>query len=275
MIWRETLDVLFSVLFPAPCRVCGGTLLAASSIPICAPCLDSFEKLSGLECRQCGRPFISPVAAQMQVPLCHLCRSGVYAFDLARSFANYNDAMARAITLLKYEAVTRLGNWFAARLSELVARCPETIPADVVVPVPLHPLRLRERGYNQAELIARPLAKLLRLPLGSYLLVRTKPRPDKHRLTRQERWRTVRGAYATRQGTRVDKLRILLVDDVFTTGATLDACSRALRSSGASRVVGLTVARVLPNWSPGGPVTAADAQSIEANQSVAAGILHK
>jgi ComF family protein len=250
-------------------------LITANLIPICDTCLNSFEKLAGPGCRQCGRPFISPVAAQMQTLLCHPCRRGVYAFDLARSFANYNDSMARAIILLKYDAVTRLGNWFAAQLSELIARHPETIPADVVVPVPLHPLRLRERGYNQAELIARPLANLLHLPLSSYLLVRTKPRPDKHRLTRKERWQTVHGAYATRKGTRVDKLRILLVDDVFTTGATLDACSRALRSAGASRVVGLTVARVLPSWSPGGPAAAADAQSIEASQSVAADILRK
>jgi ComF family protein len=275
VIWRETFDALFSVFFPAPCRICGEMLLTASPIPICDACLDSFERLTGPACRHCGRPFISPVAAQAQIPLCHLCRRGVYGFDLARSFASYNDAMAQAITLLKYEAVTRLGNWFAARLLELAAHQAGVLPADVVVPVPLHPLRLRERGYNQAELIARPLANLLHLPLGSYLLVRTKPRPDKHRLTRQERWRTVRGAYATRQGTRVDKLRILLVDDVFTTGATLDACSRALRNAGAARVVGLTVARVLPNWSSSGPVAAADAQSIEANQSVAAGILQK
>jgi ComF family protein len=115
-----------------------------------------------------------------------------------------------------------------------------------VVPVPLHAARFRERGYNQAELIARPLARLLRLPFRSYLLVRTKPRPDKLKLTIRERWRTVRGAYSTRARARVDKLRVLLVDDVFTTGATLDACSRALRKAGALRVAGLTVARVLP-----------------------------
>jgi ComF family protein len=116
----------------------------------------------------------------------------------------------------------------------------------VLVPVPLDAARLRERGYNQAELIARPLARLLGIPFRSYLLVRTKPRPDKIRLTRRERWETVRGAYATHQSAQVDKLRVLLVDDVFTTGATLDACSRALRQAGAVRVVGLTVARALP-----------------------------
>jgi len=90
------------------------------------------------------------------------------------------------------------------------------------------------------------LARMLGLPFRSALLVRIKPRPDKLKLTSRERWRTVRGAYATRQGAQVDKLRVLLVDDVFTTGATLDACSRALRKAGAVRVAGLTVARVLP-----------------------------
>jgi ComF family protein len=188
------------------------------------------------------------LAVATQAPLCLLCRRGVYAFELARSYGVYDTPMVRAITLLKYQAVTPLGGWFAARLAELAAREPQALAADVVVPVPLHPTRLRERGYNQAELIARPLARRLRLPLRSYLLVRTRPRPDKLKLSRQERWRSVRGAYALRQGSRVDNLRVLLVDDVFTTGATLDACSRALRQAGAARVVALTAARVVPDW---------------------------
>jgi predicted amidophosphoribosyltransferase len=105
---------------------------------------------------------------------------------------------------------------------------------------------LRERGYNQAELIAKPFARMLGIPFRSYLLVRTRPRPNQLRLTRRERWETVRGAYATHKTAQVDKLRVILVDDVFTTGATLDACSRALKGAGAARVVGLTVARALP-----------------------------
>ncbi len=122
---------------------------------------------------------------------------------------------------------------------------PRDFAADVVVPVPLDRGRLRERGYNQAELIAKPLARLLGIPFRYYLLVRTKPRPNQLRLTRRERWETVRGAYATHQTAQVDNLRVLLVDDVFTTGATLDSCSRALKAAGAARVVGLTVARAL------------------------------
>ena len=119
------------------------------------------------------------------------------------------------------------------------------------MPVPLHPSRLRERGYNQAAMIAQPLAKRLHLPVGPVLLVRTRPRPDKLLLSRRERWETVRGAYATRTGARVDNLRVLLIDDVFTTGATLDACSKALKEAGAKAVYGLTVARAMPTWVPG------------------------
>jgi ComF family protein len=108
--------------------------------------------------------------------------------------------------------------------------------------------RQLERGYNQAELIAKPLARLLGIPFRSYFLLR-RPRPNQLRLTRRERWETVRGAYATHKTAQVDNLRVLLVDDVFTTGATLDACSRALKGAGAARVVGLTVARAMPRSS--------------------------
>jgi competence protein ComFC len=111
------------------------------------------------------------------------------------------------------------------------------------VPVPLDRQRERERGYNQAALISKPLAKRLRLPHKTLLLMRTKARPDKRILTLEERWESVRGAFATRQGSQVDNLGILLIDHVLTTEATLDACARALREAGAKSVVGFTVAR--------------------------------
>jgi ComF family protein len=170
----------------------------------------------------------------------------MYAFDFARSFGAYTPRLSHAILLLKYGNVAPLGAWFARRLAGLVERQPQDFAADAVVPVPLDRGRLRERGYNQAELIAKPLARLLGIPFRSYLLVRTQPRPNQLRLTQRERWETVRGAYAMHKMAQVDKLRVLLVDDVFTTGATLDACSRALKGAGAARVVGLTVARALP-----------------------------
>jgi ComF family protein len=244
---REFAGALASILFPAPCRICGQLLENASRVPFCHDCLACLVTYPGPICKRCGRPLVSAVLIENGAePLCNICRRGLYDFDFARSAAPYSPTVASAIVLLKYEELVPVGRWFAKRLLKVTRAFPEQLAADVVVPVPLHPLRLRERGYNQAELIARPLARQLDLPCRSYLLVRTRPRPDKITLTLRERWRSVRGAYAIRQGKRVDNLRVLLVDDVFTTGATLDACSRALRRGGASYVAALTVARAVP-----------------------------
>ena len=248
---RGMREALAALVFPATCRICGGILDTGSVIPFCHACMEALtQTLPDPLCAQCGRPIVSAAAAEgTSQPQCHLCRNGRYAFDFARSFGAYTTRMARAILLLKYGNVAPLGVWFARRLAGLMERQPADFAADAVVPVPLDRGRLRERGYNQAELIAKPLARMLGIPFRSYLLVRTRPRPNQLRLTRRERWETVRGAYATHKTAQVDKLRLLLVDDVFTTGATLDACSRALKGAGAARVAGLTVARALPHLS--------------------------
>jgi ComF family protein len=146
---------------------------------------------------------------------------------------------------LKFENIDPLGKLFARRLAQVVVDGGAVFQADVVVPAPLHRQRERERGYNQAALIAKPLAKQLGLPYKSVLLTRIRPRPDKHLLSFEERGESVRGAFATRPGSQVDNLRVLLVDDVMTSGATLDSCAKVLREAGARSVIGLTVARAV------------------------------
>lgn len=131
--------------------------------------------------------------------------------------------------------------------------------ADIVVPVPLHRRRRKERGFNQVE-FARPLAKLVRIPYRPMMLVRERPRPEQHLLDNEQHWESVRGAFAIQRGQRVDNLRVLLLDDVMTTGATLEACSRALRDAGAESVLGLTVARAIPVGSFTGGAISGNAQ---------------
>jgi ComF family protein len=266
-IGLELASSCMSVLIPAPCRICGELLDNASSIPICNQCMAEITPLPEPLCQCCGRPLKRPgawdeeagaggaesepqeieleLAGRSLPPVCRLCMIGTYSFERARSFGIYNDVLRGAILLLKYEEVTRLGSWFGARLAELVRKEFGGLRFDLVVPVPIDADRRRERGYNQAELLAKPLSRALSLPLLPSLLLRTRPRPPKLLLSRSERWRSVRGAFATREGAKVDKLRILLVDDVFTTGATLNACARTLRQAGALSVCGLTVARIV------------------------------
>lgn len=251
---RSALDAVVSVLFPAPCRICRKALSTASRVPVCAACLASLRRIVPPLCGTCGRPF-PPVLAASASPVCHACLRHLYHFDRARSFAHYDENLVHLLTLLKYEPAAPLAAWFAARLEEVVRAEPVLAEVDWVVPVPLDRTRLRQRGYNQAELIARPLAHRIGRPLSTGLLRRLHPRPTKLKLSRRERWETVRGAFEARAGARVDRSQVLLVDDVLTSGATLDACARALRSAGVAAVHAVTVARVLPRWMPAAPGT--------------------
>ena len=181
-------DAVVSVFFPAGCRICGSVLTSASRVPLCEGCLSSFARVPGILCEVCGRPLPGFAKKEGESLLCPACRDKTYCFERARSFALYESGVVRAILLLKFEQIEPLGAWFAERLAELVKAESDTLEADVVVPVPLHRERERERGYNQAALLSKPLAKKLRLPHKAVLLVRTRARPDKQVLSLEERW---------------------------------------------------------------------------------------
>jgi ComF family protein len=246
----EASDSVVSVFFPAGCRICEKLLVRASRVPFCEGCLDSFEAPAEKKCEVCGEALAWLTYREGEPLVCRVCRQKTYAFERARSYGIYDGPLVRAILLLKWERMEPLGEWFAARLAEMVGREAGRLTADVVVPVPLHRDRERQRGYNQASLISKPLARKLGLPHQAVLLMRTRPRPNKQVLSLEERWESVRGAFATRPGSQVDNKRVILVDDVMTTGATLDACARALLASGAKSVLGLTVARAARNPLP-------------------------
>jgi competence protein ComFC len=264
---RETGDALVSVFFPGGCRLCERLLTRASRLPICEECLGAFAALPARVCAICGSPALAAstlrgnrsevghesadaVSPDREAQTCLACAERKYRFECARSYAAYRGMLVRAVVLLKFERIDPLAAYFGDRVASVARR--DGLCGDIVVPVPLHRTRERERGFNQAELIAREVAKRLGLPLRAVLLMRTKARPDKHILSNEERWRIVRGAFATRPGSQVDNKRVLLVDDVMTTGATLDACAKALLEAGAKSVIGLTVARAVKRETPTG-----------------------
>jgi ComF family protein len=141
---------------------------------------------------------------------------------------------------LKFGNLRAIAPELAALLAQHLAKVP--IEIDLIVPVPSHPRRLRSRGFNQAELLASELSKITEFPIDSHLLIRAVNSPSQLRASsREQRWENVQGDFQTT--IPADGLRILLVDDLVTTGATMSACATALKDAGASSVIGLAVAR--------------------------------
>ena len=166
-------------------------------------------------------------------------------FSSARSAVVAKTVVLEAIHRFKYQRAL----WFENFLADLLVR--EAAPVlrgqnwDFIVPVPLHPLKQREREFNQAEILARHLSDATKIPLNTKLLRRVSPTMTQTLLTREQRAKNMRGAFAVRDGVKLDGERVVLVDDVFTTGATTSACARALRAAGAGEVCVWTVARGL------------------------------
>ena len=178
--------------------------------------------------------------------LCGHCVQREYAFDRARSYGAYEGTLRELIHLFKYRGMRPLARPLSACLVEVVRAeaAAGAGPWDAIVAVPLAPGRERERGYNQARLLAAELARAIEVPVIDGVLRRVRATPPQTQLTRAQRLENLRGAFAPgRRASRVDGRGVLLVDDVFTTGATLSACARVLRQARASRVTAFTVAR--------------------------------
>ena len=233
---RETLRRVGSLcggvldcLFPRVCVGCGKI-----GDYICARCAVHLPVLEGPLCPRCGQPQTSEI-------LCPSCAAKLSPVSSIRSVFRFEGVVRNAVYELKYHNLRAIAPTLAAYLTEY-ARQREVV-ADVIVPVPLHPQRRRRRGYNQSELLARALAQSLAAPVSINSLKRTGGQASQVRTrSMAERLRNVADAFTCTDASFSDK-RILLIDDVCTTGATLEACAVALRSAGASDVLGLTVAR--------------------------------
>jgi ComF family protein len=238
------------LLFPPLCPVCGARADPAAHRPLCAGCWQAIDRLRPPWCAVCGRPFPSfePTAdaggAPRAAELCGRCRAARPAVTWTRSAARYAGVAREAVHRLKFDGKTGL----ALPLGDLVVEAcgldlPE--PLDLLVPVPLHPARERDRGFNQAALIAARLGRGLGLPLAIRAIRRVRPTRVQTELTAAERRANVREAFVVAEVARVRDRHVALVDDVLTTGATLAECARVLAAAGARSVGALTVARVV------------------------------
>ena len=225
----EVKGKLLDLLFPPRCVGCG-----KEGNYICAPCRAGLPRLLPPLCPTCGRPLV-------QEEWCSSCRRLKLDIDAICTPFAFQGVLRQAIHRFKYGGFKALALPLAQLLTQQLKNKP--LPAEVLVPVPLHPRRLRERGYNQSGLLAQELCRLTAIPVVEDMLFRHRnSRAQVKTFDSEERQSNVLGAFDCRD----EKLkggRILLIDDVCTTGATLNSCAIALKKAGASSVWGLALAR--------------------------------
>jgi ComF family protein len=247
----QAAESLFAVLFPSDCRICGLALTNISRLPVCQECLDGIHPLTGKVCSICGERVLSPhlLYDVEGALLCRLCHAVEPPFAKAVAYGRYEEGLRDLIHLLKYGGVRPAANILGRMLAEAIVLLDPVIGKEPIatIPVPLHASKRRERGFNQAELIARAALKLNsatgRLHLVDNVLERRRETKSQIGMTPHQRRENMRGAFAVTRPDPVAGREVLLVDDVYTTGATVSECARVLRRAGASRVWVATVAR--------------------------------
>ena len=226
---------------PINCTACNAPL-ADDPIPLfCSACWRMIAPLRHSSCARCNRPFASPVAATYSPDhVCQSCAERPPSYTKAWTLYPYLPPLQDAICSFKYRGKIAL----ASALAQLmIDRLPSLPPVDCIMPVPLHPGRLREREFNQALLLADRLGPHLKLPVSYAHLIRSAPAAAQTTLSRKGRLKNLRGVFTLREAQSIKGKRILLIDDVFTTGTTVNECAKILRKAGSSDVFVLTLAR--------------------------------
>ena len=233
------MKLLLDMLYPRNCIGCGESSPEAFRY-ICWDCWADASHVEPPFCDLCGDPVAGAVDHDF---ICYTCSAEKPSFDGARSAARYDGVVGEALRKLKYEKAL----WLAPDMANLLHNCLKAeFPArsfDLIVPVPLHHVRRRSRGYNQSAVLAHELGRQIKCPSISGMLRRIRPTTTQTNLTASQRLSNVKNAFQSRRAKWLAGRRVLLVDDVMTTGATVNACAKALKKGGASSVHVLTVAR--------------------------------
>jgi ComF family protein len=238
---RSLLQKLFQFFLPSQCACCE-RFLGEAEQGLCSDCLSRVRWIEPPFCTVCGVPFISPEAG---LHPCGTCRSRPRHFTTARALGYYVGPLQEIIHRWKYQGRLSLTPLLGRWMSEGLSRFWEPDSLELLIPVPLHTERLRDRGFNQSLLLVRAVSRHTGIPFARALLQKRRATVPQIHLSGRERERAVKGTYEVVRKDRLKGGSILLVDDVYTTGATVNECARVLVKAGANRVEVLTLAHAI------------------------------
>lgn len=236
------LKALLDTIFPPLCHACKAYLTDPETLHLCTQCMQKVEPISSPLCTICGAPFATEGGADHK---CGRCSEAPPPFAAARAAVVYDGVVQELIHTFKYDLKVQLRLPLALLTLRLLTPFIQTKNPDLVLPVPLHSKRLRARGFNQALLLGEKMAKEWNIPLSRRNLLRTRWTEPQIHLAAADRIANVRGAFALAHPEEIGNRRIVLIDDVYTTGSTAAECAKTLMLAGAKEVVVVTVARAL------------------------------
>jgi competence protein ComFC len=239
---QSAVNTTLGFFYPEVCALCHDEEATAQYGFVGPRCRSQVQLVRPPFCQRCGLPFQGDITASFE---CANCRDMKLYFSYARSAAVAKTVVLEAIHHFKYSRALWFENFLAGLLIAEAAPVLRGQKASYIVPVPLHPLKKREREFNQAETLAARLSEATGIPVNEKLLIRVKATETQTHLRRGARAENMRGAFALREGAQLNGERIVVLDDVLTTGATTNDCARALRAAGAGDVCVWTVARGL------------------------------
>jgi len=228
---------LLNFFFPQHCVGCGGYIAESAGYPLCAECELKIQTFVSPYCLTCGRP-----VGSFRQTKCRRCREKPFSFDIARAITIYDSPMKEAIQAFKYRKIISFRLFFINLLIEFMNGNPFFREVDAILPVPLHPTRLREREFNQSEIIARGISDWYHVPLISKAVDRVKKTQSQVGLSMKERRLNLLGAFEVKNAALVRHQRILIIDDVITSRSTVESLSATLRRSECKTILVLALA---------------------------------
>ncbi|MDD5772993.1 MAG: ComF family protein [bacterium] len=231
---REIIDAFVDFIWPPKCLICDNSLEDGKKF-ICDECAKGVNLFSPPFCFHCGKPLF--YSGDLSERLCAPCKEKKGHFDRAFIIGSYENSLREAVHQFKYNKKAALRKYFSVLINDYVEKNNVLDKVDVIVPVPLFLTKKRERGFNQSELLAKEISKKWSLPVSTKNLYRARHTEPQYNLDYTGREKNIKGAFKLKDKDIIEGKRVLLIDDVVTTGATINECSRILKNEGKAKDV--------------------------------------